>query len=270
MYEDAEIERAAFRGRGRIFSIASAGDTALALAGEHEVLACDINPVQLGYARSRAAGGPRANGDADRAMALARRLMPLIGWRKNLLRTFLEFEDTARQIAFWQQHLDTARFRAGLRLLLSRPLLRTIYTPALLASLPWPFAPVIRSRLARGFGRHANASNPYARALLCGEEAGPPPPPAGKIEFVAGDAAAVLETRPAGSLDGVSLSNILDGTGPAYRARLAAAVRHAAVPDAPVVMRSFAEPPPGLAGNQAELDRSLLWGVVEVRRAGSL
>ena len=55
MYEDAEIERVAFRGKSRVFSIASAGATALRLADQHEVVACDINPAQLAYAERRAA-----------------------------------------------------------------------------------------------------------------------------------------------------------------------------------------------------------------------
>ena len=62
MYEDVEIERAAFHGRGRVFCIASAGATALALADRHDVVACDINPVQLAYAERRAAGRPAGNG----------------------------------------------------------------------------------------------------------------------------------------------------------------------------------------------------------------
>ena len=62
MYEDAEIERVAFHGKGRVFSIASAGATALRLADQHEVVACDINPAQLAYAERRAAGATAGNG----------------------------------------------------------------------------------------------------------------------------------------------------------------------------------------------------------------
>ena len=58
MYEGEEIESTAFQGRSRAFCIASAGATALLLANEHEVVACDINPAQLAYAARRAAGGP--------------------------------------------------------------------------------------------------------------------------------------------------------------------------------------------------------------------
>jgi hypothetical protein len=51
---------------------------------------------------------------------------------------------------------------------------------------------------------------------------------------------------------------------------LFAAVRHAACPEAHVVLRSFGEPPPGLQTNQAEQDRSMLWGVVDVRTVEAL
>ena len=79
MYEDAEIEQAAFHGKGRVFCIASAGATALRLAGEHEVVACDINPAQLAYAERRVGGGLAETGDAERAMNFARAFMPLVG-----------------------------------------------------------------------------------------------------------------------------------------------------------------------------------------------
>lgn len=72
MYEDAEIEREAFVGRHRVFCIASAGNTALRLADEHEVTACDINPAQLAYAERRLRGAAAETGDAERAMNLAR------------------------------------------------------------------------------------------------------------------------------------------------------------------------------------------------------
>ena len=269
MYEDAEIERAAFAGRGRIFCIASAGSTALALATEHEVVACDINPVQLEYAKRAAAGGAAETGDAERAMQFARFFMPLMGWRKALLSDFLSLDDLDAQSEFWKRHLDTRRFRAAFDALLSRPILRAAYAAPFLSFLPEKFGPVLRKRLARGFARHKNASNPFARSLLLGESKLANPRVNQNIQFVLADAASWLESCPEGSFEGFALSNILDGAAPSYRERLLRAVRRAAGDNAVAVLRSFAEPPAGFAGNRAESDRSLLWGIVDVRNAGA-
>jgi S-adenosylmethionine:diacylglycerol 3-amino-3-carboxypropyl transferase len=269
MHEDVEIERAAFRGKDRVFCIASAGDTAMELAAEHDVVACDINPVQLAYAQRRANGAPAMIGDAERAMNFARGFMPLIGWRREAVRAFLTLSDIREQMAFWREHLDTARFRVGLDCLMSRTILHALYAPQFLSFLPEKFGSVIRKRLERGFANHPNASNPYARGLLLGEVGEKSPPVTRNPQFVIGDAAAFLESSPARSFDGFALSNILDGTELSYRSRVAQAVRRAATDDAVVVLRSFAEPPAGLDTNHAERDRAMLWGVVDIRPAQS-
>lgn len=267
MYEDVEIEREAFAGKGRIFCIAAAGNTAMRLAEEHEVIACDINPVQLAYAQSRANGDVVRTGDAERAMQFGRVMAPLAGWRKETVLTFLRLADPTQQIAFWRAHLGTARFRAGFDALLSSAVLRLLYAPEFLSILPPKFGAVMRRRWERCFATHSNATNPYAWSLLLGECTNEQGRRAAKIDFVLGDAASYLESCAAGSLDGFALSNILDGAGPCYAKRLSHAVRRAGTDNAVVVRRSFAEPASDLLVNCAERDRSMLWGVVDVRSA---
>ena len=267
MHEDPEVEQEAFAGAGRIFCIASGGNTALHLAGEHEVVACDLNPVQLQYAQARANGAMQRRGDAERAMEMARQLAPLVGWQRKLLQQFLEMTDVEEQATFWRVHLDTTVFRACFDLLLSRAAMRLIYAKKFLECLPPYFGEVMRGRLARGFATHPNATNPYARVLLRGEMIDVRRPYNAQLRFVLGDAASYLESCPAGSFDGFALSNILDGADASYARRLASAVRNAASSEAKVVIRSFSEPDPELKTNQAVRDRSLLWGVVDVRPA---
>ena len=266
MYEDVTIEQKAFRGRERVFAIASAGCTALALAGHHEVVACDINPVQLEYARRRLAGAPIESGAAERVMDFARHFMPLVGWSRGRVREFLALADPAAQLQFWRTHLDTARFRAGFDTMMSPKLLRLVYSQPLLAVLPEQFGAVLRSRWERGFARHANAANPYAGALLLGQTSASAgvSRDAARIRLILADAAACLESLPPESFDAFTLSNILDGATDGYQQRLRRAVQRAARKHAVVVLRSFGEPPSPLPGNVAQEDRTMLWGVVQV------
>jgi S-adenosylmethionine:diacylglycerol 3-amino-3-carboxypropyl transferase len=281
MYEDAAIEVAAFGAQGRVFCIASAGDTAMALSACHEVVAVDINPVQVAYARRRFAGEALAErGMAERFMSYGRSFAPLVGWWPSRLREFLGMADPVLQTQFWNSQLDTARFRACMNGLFSVKALRALYAPDFLAFLPQQLGSVMRARMARCFGLHANRDNPYARTLLLGElSAARPPASAAKIQLVCADAAEFLEAQQPGSFTGFTLSNILDGADPNYRFRLCEAVRQAAAPGAQTVLRSFREPPttlptaaaePSTSINRAADDRAMLWGRVDVGPATAL
>jgi len=266
MYEDAAIERGAFPPEGRILCIASAGCTAMSLAPQREVVAVDINPVQLRYAGRRFAGHKASRGAAERFMAFGRSFAPLVGWWPSRLRQFLELEDPQTQLNYWTRYLDTPGFRAAFDGMLSLTALRAVYAAPFLDFLPARLGAVMRSRLERGFALHSNHANPYLRALFLGELAeAQPPPEAADIRLVHADAAAFLEQQPVASFDGFTLSNILDGTDAQYGRRLFAAVKHAAKPDAIVVLRSFREPQASDPYNRAADDRAMLWGIVDVR-----
>jgi len=271
MHEDAAIELSAFPPGGRVFCIASAGCTAMALSTRHEVVAADLNPAQVAYARSRFAGGAAASGSADRLMSVGRRLAVLAGWTRRSIGDFLELSDPEEQLDYWRCRLAGARLRVGLDVVLSSVVLRTVYAAPFLRALPPRFGRVMRERLERGFARHANRGNAYARALLAGESSdAPAPSQARSIRLVEADAAALLERETAGSFDGFTLSNILDGATDAYRERLLAAVRRAGSADAVAILRSFAEPDPRSRWNRAADDRAMLWGTVDVRPVADL
>ena len=268
MYEDAEIELRSFQPGGRIFCIASAGCTAMRLAPHHTVMAVDINPVQLAYVQRRLDGGAVQRGSAERILAFARTFARLAGWNRRTVEAFLDLADPKQQILYWHRHLDTRRFRAGIWFLFSRLVLRSVYSAAFLNALPPNFGTVLRTRMERCFALHPNCRNPYARALLLGEiRSAPDVPNPRQIQLECADAADFLERQPAGSFTGFSLSNILDGANPAYARRLIAAVQHAAAPRAMVVLRSFREPECATETNHAAEDRSMLWGIVDVRPA---
>lgn len=266
VYEDVSIELDAFPPGGRIFCIASAGCTAIALSRRNEVTAVDINPVQLEYARRRAAGAPMQVGSAERVMAIGRRFLPLAGWRHAALEDFLDLEDPQEQIRFWSKTLNTHRFRYATDAMFSLAWLRTVYASPFLSILPPRFGSVMRSRMERCWSLHPNRSNVYARALLLGElDSKPVAESAANIRFACADAAEFLESCSPASFDGFSISNILDGAPEQYRRRLYAAVQRAAQPDSMIVRRSFGEPSGASATNLAARDCSILWGIVDVR-----
>jgi S-adenosylmethionine:diacylglycerol 3-amino-3-carboxypropyl transferase len=262
MYEDSAIELEAFEPGRRVFCIASAGCTAFALAARgDDVTAVDVNPAQIEYVRARVDGGPPRRGKADRGINRLRRFASVVGWKRSALERFCDLSDPAAQLDFWRSHLDTGRLRLALGLAFSPLWLRRVYPAPFVAALPARFDRALRLRLERGFGRHANASNPYAAALLLGRSRETPAAP---LTLETADAAEFLERCPAGSFEGFSLSNILDGADPHYAKRLYAAVRRASTPGAALVLRSFGEPEAEHERRRAAEDRGLIWGSIKV------
>jgi len=270
MYEDSDIEAEVLPSAGRVFCIASAGSTSMALAARGlSVTAVDINPAQVDYVRARLHGAAPRAGTADWFFAAGRRFLPLMGLRRSQRQQFLELSDPAEQVRFWRAHLDTARFKAALALAINPLALRTIYSSTFVRVLPRRFDRIIRARLERCWARHPNRTNPYAWRFFLGIDPPTLPSPADggeNLELVCADAAAYLESCPPASFIGFTLSNILDGTEPAYGERLMAAVRRSAEDGAVVVLRSFMEPPPGESTEWAARDRSMIWGRLTVEK----
>ena len=263
-YEDSAIELAAFRPHSRVFAIAGSGETACGLAAAgHHVIAVDLNPRQVDYARAHLGGAAPRSGRVEQVLAFGRALIPAAGWTRPKVREFVSLSNPADQVDYWDRVLDTHRFRLALDALL---LLRLAFARHLTRSLPSGFATVVRQRLRRCWTTHSNRTNPFAWRLLLGESDRPHGPFA-RVEFACADAAAYLESCPPASFDAFALSNVLDGADPSYCRRLHQAVIRAASPGAPVVLRSLAEPHNGMHDNRAADDRSPLWGVVQVARA---
>jgi S-adenosylmethionine:diacylglycerol 3-amino-3-carboxypropyl transferase len=241
------------------------------LAPHNEVVAVDINPVQLTYAARRFKGDPGFRGKAERIMDFMRFFGPLAGWWRPRVRAFLALADPHEQMEYWERELDTWRFRTAIDGIFSVAALRSIYAPRFLNFLPERLGRVMRGRMERCFGRHPNRGNPYARSLLLGELSSEPSPPQAKnIRCVNADAASFLENEPPASFDGFTLSNILDGADDAYQQRLFVAIKRASAPGAVTVLRSFSNADSSSPSNCAAEDRAFLWGSVLVRPASAL
>lgn len=272
MHEDVSVEEAVLGGAGRVFAIASAGDTALWLGRQgRQVTAVDVHPAQVAYVRARAAGHGVRDGSVDQLLRAARRAGWLGGCRREALRRFLLLEDPEAQVRVFDHLLGTGAGRALLAAGLHPTVLRLGYAAGFVSVLPQPFAPRLLGRLRAGFAVHPNRCNPYAWRLLLGadpsEHPDPPSHPAPGLVVGLAEAAAFLERQPPGSFDGFTLSNILDGPDRAYRGRLAAAVRGSARPGAPVVLRTLRDPRDGNEARCALRDRALLWGAIVVTAA---
>lgn len=268
MYEDAAIESQVLP-PGRVLCIASAGDTALALAADgRQVVAVDLNHAQINYVRSRLDGAPTRPGSVERLLAGARTVLGHTAWRRADLPGFCALTDLTEQQRRWRRDFDTRTFRAVLGSVLSPLSVRAAGFAAFTSGVGTRFDSLMRERLHLGLGRHRNAGNPYLQALLLGRlgsTAGVPA--ADAIDLLRVDVAGYLESAPAGSFDGFSLSNVLDGADAAYCERLRAAVRRAAAPGAVAVWRTFRPATSDADREWAARDRSLFWGGLRVESA---
>jgi len=270
VYEDPAVELGLIPPASRVLCIASAGDTASALArAGHDVTAVDINPVQLAYCRARLAGAPALIGSAERLLAVGRRAAALTagpGWRPAALERRLQLGEPG-----WEDVLEGRRLRLLMAAALRPATLALAVVGPLRGLLPLRFDVVLRRRLVRGLRAFPSADNPWAWRLLLGRERpglmdDVPLPDPTVVQLVQADVLDLLERTPRGGYDAIALSNVLDGPGPVFAARLRAAAIRAVVPEGPVLLRSIREPVNAEQDAAAARDRSMLWGSVEILR----
>lgn len=269
MFEDWRIENAVFPMGGRVLCIASAGDTALALADRgFEVTAVDVNPLQVAYVRERCSGGAVRLGTVDRWLRLVRAVFPAAGLPRRRLREFLQLADPQAQLRYWKKHLDRAPARLLLRGLCNRACFRLAYSRDFVQSCPRAFHRCIRARIERGISRHPNRHNPYAWRLFLGQDGSENRTGRSNGRSFPVVCADVLSYLCSGAarkpFDGFSLSNILDGPDGSYQTAVLDAVRRSASPGAVVVLRTLGEVANRQAQAWAGADRSLLWGGIHV------
>lgn len=267
-FEDPAIELAAFPSSGTVLCIAGAGDTARAIASAHRrVIAVDLNPAQLHEVDRRLSGGAPREGSADRLLRTGRGALRPFGWVPRRLHDLCQLEDPDEQVRQWAD-LASPSVRLVLRVALQRRGLRVAYGPDFASVAPSRFGDVLLDRIGSRIAFAPNRANPWLSHLLTGNWSRPEPhDDAAQIDLRLGDVAEVLAAMPPGSLDGISLSNVLDGPSRAYADRLLRAARVAARPGAPIVLRSFLDAADAESADRADRDRSLLWGSVSVLAA---
>lgn len=270
MHEDSSIECSLFPPGAKVFCFASAGCTAMALAAQgRPVDAVDVNPEQVAYVKRRLAGEAVQDGVVEHMLRRARNAIGRLGPDRDAIRSFLLLENPCEQVHIWQQDFDHALTPRLFDLALSRFVLGVFYRPGFLPSVPALFGETMRKRIIRGLGAHPNSSNPYFWRLLCGCDPpgfAPHAPITIAPRVICADVAEYLEAAAPRSYDAFSLSNIFDGATPQYQVRVRAAISKAAKPGAVVIVRSLLEPENETQDRLAALDRSMLWGRIQIDR----
>ena len=270
MHEDWNLESAYFSPGGRVFCVASAGCTSLALAARgHAVDAVDLNPAQVEYVRSRLMGKPQRQGAAERWLHRVRRLSSWAAPDRSAIRRFLMLTDPPTQLRYFGSVVGNKWRKALFQLMLSSWSLGAAFHKDFAGAVPSRFGSILWRRLENGFATHPNRWNSFAWQLF--EERTSPfeealPPITCPIRVARSDAAAFLEAGPGGAYDGFSLSNILDAAESGYWDRLSRSLVHAAKPGAVVILRGLGEPHNDEEREMAVRDRSMLWGRIRVMR----
>ena len=238
--EDAGTEAAVVErvGAARVLLVASAGDTALTLAGRFpalDITCFDFNPVQLDLVRAKVA----ASGDPERLRRLDQD-GEFEGLFRVLRHFLLEFALTQRELdAFFEGRaraqwldsvLESPYWPAAFDVAFSDPFLNAMFGPAATQhAAPGSYGPYFRSVFERGLLDPAAASNPFLRHPLQGAFGAAFEPdwytrPVGSPRLVQGS---LLEVPDLWRFDLVSLSNCLDwaddSTASAWGAALGAA-----------------------------------------------
>jgi S-adenosylmethionine-diacylglycerol 3-amino-3-carboxypropyl transferase len=197
-------------------------------------------------------------GVIERKLKRAMRLFRFFVHPRPRIRAALTQPSLAAQRQFYEERWDSWRWRAALKLGLSRPALGLVYGRQFVAALAPGFADSIRQGLAQTFMNFPAQDNGYLWQTFLGcyppsERALPVylrregyevvKDGADGMQLAAADAAEWLGLRPARSVNFFALSNILEVTSAGYAAELAAAVSHAARPGALVCLRWILPPP---------------------------
>lgn len=275
MLEDAAIELGAFRPGSRVFAIASAGCTALALARRGDrVTAVDIHPGQIELIRRRLTGAPRPEARMDRWLEEGRVRVLHREWAPGVLETFLRLVDLREQVRMWRETIATPRFRALVRAAVGRPRAAGERTGFPVGWAPPRFGAHVLARLDRCVALHPNRWNPYLWWMLAGRAApgtvSDTPIRPDRLRLRVAEACQWLEAHPHARFDGFTLSNVLDGASEGQRRRLVEAVRRAAEPGATVVLRSLAGSDDPSAARNATRDRSGIWGGIDILPVSAL
>ena len=138
----------------RIFCIASAGCTAMALATRHRGHRRRHQSGAAPYAEAARRRRPEAASVPPSASSASAAGASAFGWRRRTLASFLALEHPVDQMAFWNRHLNSAAFGWPVETLLS------VASAALRLCLAFPRSPAASfwsrasRRVSNAVGRH--------------------------------------------------------------------------------------------------------------------